>query len=257
MELRGATGVGVLVLEDGTLISLDFATGEVVLRPASGADIRVHRDQLPAAAREQFIHLASRAADNPGFSFEAGTSAPPYASASPVVVPRWGYPLKESMFAFGGRYFPKSGEDEEESPCAENPASCRPPVLLERIQVTGFSIDGVSSSDRFDEWWARTSDPRPVLSPSDMRSLFDQWHLEQDRSQWEQWRQRQCASVHSHVAASATATAAFATTCVFLWTPAGAIGCAASAVALILAMSQQASVTAACAGSYPGPGGWP
>lgn len=132
-----------------------------------------------------------------------------------------------------------------------------PPVLLERIEVSGFSIDGSSSSNRFDDWWARMSDPRPVLSASDMRTLFDQWYLEQNRSEWEQWRQRQCASVHSYAAASAVATGALAASCTFVWTPVGAVGCAVSAVGLILAMSQQASATAACLGPYPGPGGWP
>lgn len=257
LEVRGHSGFGALILEDGTLVSLDFASGEIAIRAADGADIRVHRDQLPYEARTQFIQLASLAANSPGFSFEAGTGHPPSRPDSPVFVPRWGYPLRQSMFSFGGRYFPKSGEEDEESPCTENPSWCRPPVLLERIEVSGFSIDGSSSSNRFDDWWARMSDPRPVLSASDMRTLFDQWYLEQNRSEWEQWRQRQCASVHSYAAASAVATGALAASCTFVWTPVGAVGCAVSAVGLILAMSQQASATAACLGPYPGPGGWP
>lgn len=107
LEVRGHSGFGALILEDGTLVSLDFASGEIAIRAADGADIRVHRDQLPYEARTQFIQLASLAANSPGFSFEAGTGHPPSRPDSPVFVPRWGYPLRQSMFSFGGAVFPE------------------------------------------------------------------------------------------------------------------------------------------------------
>jgi hypothetical protein len=257
MELRGLTGAGAVVLQDGTLVSLDFASGEIVFRLASGGELRVHRDQLPPDARAQFIQLASRVAANPLRSLEAGTGLPPPSATAPVQIPRWGYPLRDSMFAFGGRVFPKNGESEEESPCAEDPSACRPPVMLERIEVTGFSINGSSSSDRFDMWWARNSEPRPVLSPTDLSTMFEQWYLERNRADWEQWRQRRCADVDSAVAAAGVATIGVAGGCATVWTVAGGVVCAASVIGLMLAMNEQADATADCLGPYPGPGGWP
>ena len=256
MELRGTTGIGALVLDDGTLVSLDFASGEIVFRPPNVSEIRVHRDLLPPEARAQFIQLASRVVTNPNFSFEAGTGTPPANPTAPVEVPRWGYPLRESMFSFRDRIFLKDGADDE-SPCARDPGRCRPPRMLATIEVTGFSVSESSSSARFDMWWARNSDPRPVLSPNDISALFDQAIVDYDRTKWEGWRQRRCADAATYAQQAGAATVFLAPSCALIKTGVGALVCGASAVALIHAMSGQADATSACLGPYPGPGGWP
>ena len=38
LEFRGNTGIGALVLADGTLVALDFASGEIVFRSTSGQE---------------------------------------------------------------------------------------------------------------------------------------------------------------------------------------------------------------------------
>ena len=246
LEFRGNTGIGALVLADGTLVALDFASGEIVFRSTSGQEKRIHRDSLPPEAREQFIELARRSATNPGRSFELGSRPSP--TSTGFSVPFWGYPLRESMFRFSNPVHLKRGGEEDESPCSE-PGSCRPPVMFERMQVT--TISPVPESGRLIVRWTFQVQEQPV------QNTLPQWFLDMDRKSWERWRSGRCddtATLYIMVGAS-LATAGI--TCPAGWTGPPAIACAVSVVALALATSEYVEAVADCSSAYPGPTMWP
>lgn len=212
-ELRGTTGLSAIVLENGTKIALDFASGEIVITLIDGQRFRVHRDQLPEAARAQFITLAQRVSFSPDFSFEAGIGAPPPSVTSPPQVPFWGYPLRSSLFGLGGPIAMKSAEDG--SPCMNNGRPC---PVLDTVEVRPQPEigSGGGGGDAIDLMWFRSHE-RPTNSTA--FAQFEALLLEYDRVKWERWRQGRCQDVILNAGYLVTAAAGLSQACVQLYTP--------------------------------------
>lgn len=262
-EFRGATGIGAQVLADGTLVAMDFASGEIVFRTTSGHEHRIHRDQLPPEARSQFIELARRSAADPGFSFEVGTGPAP-GSGGPVI-PFWGYPLQSSMFRFSNYHLHQKSGDDDDSPC-ETPSGCDPPVELERVHVVGVRDPGGSSGHAI---WLATLE-RPF---GGVRNDVPQWYLDLDRQGWENWRTGRCEAINSYKTHFEVANATLVVACaslapalvsLALAPPVGAmptvyavLACTIAVVATKYTAAELADGVSDCRSDYPGPSNWP
>lgn len=250
VEFRGASGIGAAVLADGTLVSFDFASGEIVFRFPGGHEHRIHRDSLSPEARSQFIELARRSATNPEFSFEAGTGPVP-GSGGPFV-PLWGYPLHDSMFRFSN-YHLHQKRSRRESPCVD-PGHCRPPLMFQTIYVTA-APPAPAPSGLFDHFlWIRTLQP----SLGGVQDNIPQWYLDLNRESWERWRNGRCeASTTNYIGALAAAPVA-AKACAGVAIPAaGLVMCASALVTFVLYYKSHLQARVDCTSSYPGVGRWP
>ena len=253
-ELRGTTGLSAIVLENGTKIALDFASGEIVITLIDGQRFRVHRDQLPEAARAQFITLAQRVSFSPDFSFEAGIGAPPASVTSPPRVPFWGYPLRSSLFGLGGPIAMKSGGDG--SPCMNNNRPC---PVLDTVEVRPqpeIGSGGGGGGGAIDLMWFRSTE-RPTNSSAFVQ--FDALLLEYDRMKWERWRQGRCQDAIRGTGYLATTAVALAHSCgqAYTATKPGLLICAAASIGYLLATDNYLNSSQDCRSSYPGPLGWP
>lgn len=253
-ELRGTTGLSAIVLENGTKIALDFASGEIVITLIDGQRFRVHRDQLPEAARAQFITLAQRVSFSPDFSFEAGIGAPPPSVTSPPQVPFWGYPLRSSLFGLGGPIAMKSAEDG--SPCMNHGRPC---PVLDTVEVRPqpeIGSGGGGGGDAIDLMWFRSTE-RPTNSTA--FAQFDTLLLEYDRVKWERWRQGRCQDAITNTVHLALALYGLGYSCSFplAATKPGAVGCAVASLLYLVASHAFIGANRDCGSSYPGPLGWP
>jgi len=253
-ELRGTTGLSAIVLENGTKIALDFASGEIVITLIDGQRFRVHRDQLPEAARAQFITLAQRVSFSPDFSFEAGIGAPPPSVTSPPQVPFWGYPLRSSLFGLGGPIAMKSAGDG--SPCMNFGRPCPVMDTVEVRPQPEIGSGGGGGGGAIDLMWFRSHE-RPTNSTA--FAQFEALLLEYDRVKWERWRQGRCQDAKLNAANVVLAASSIALTCAFpaVATKPGAVGCAASSLGYIIASHLYVEAVVDCQSSYPGPLGWP
>lgn len=253
-EIRGTSGAGALVLQDGTQVAFDFAAGNTTITRPGAATLVVHVSQLIAEEQANFWRLAGAIANDPNFSLESGHGNAPSPGNPPVLAGRRPYPLRWDDFRFPGSRLKSSDDKDDESPCRES-SRCRPPQTLPTIIVTTTLPSGGSGAFVGGGGWIRLVNPPTPVSTCPGDPTMCDWI---DRENWRRWRQDRCDAVPGALVALTTAGIAVATTC---FTPVVATGlgtaaCAGSAVGYAWALYESGRATKDCTSSYGGPGTW-
>jgi hypothetical protein len=251
-EIRAKTGVGAIVLMDGTRVALDFAAGAMTVTIPGSLPQLVQASQLDDRTRGDFWALANLISRDPTFSFEAGSGPSPINGVSPAIRGHR-YPLSDRDFGFP-RARLKSDDEEDDSPCRGS--RCSEPVVLPAVIVT-TSLPSGGSFIGGGLWWRGTlpsvTPGTGLICPGDpaMCEFID-------RQNFERWRQDRCdARIEYSVAAGAAALSiAAACTAGQVAPVAGQLGCVAAVVSYVYAMYQQGRAVRDCGSQYaPGWGG--
>lgn len=239
-EVRGESGIVVIVLHDGTLIAMDVFAELVAVTKPNAQPVVTGVRALDSALQRQFSHLAGLIRSNPTFDMEIALGRPAY-------IPGRTHPL-----SFGDLGLPISGQQKsfnERSPCRND--RCR------RVEVTGWRATYgtiLTTPVGLDN----PPPPRPVVptcGPGVPQAVCDdKWRT--DRQSFDRWREGRCNDAALNGALFATSGASTWLACV---SPAVVLvaPCVISAISYAITAVTTGLAARDCASTYRGPGTWP